>query len=154
MSDFLCLLPNKKTRTRRSGTVATVPVSGPVPFLRHPENRNEIPQNFALKQSARGKKKKFTSLYLVQLGPFLNIIIAPKRSQKFGVMKFENSERETCGGFFGGNISCQFLLRKIGLKFVTETSPHSSHRSSREAKEICHLVLTRSLRNDNKISRQ
>ena len=41
----------------------------------------------------------------------------------------------------GGNISCPLFPAKIGLialKIVTETSPHSSHRSSQEAKEgIC-----------------
>ena len=29
-----------------------------------------------------------------------------------------------------------FFPGKIGLKFVTETSPHSSHRSSQEAKKF------------------
>ena len=50
-------------------------------------------------------------------------------------MKFEISEREVCGGSFGGKIFVSIFTRKIVSIFATETSPHSSHRSSQEAKK-------------------
>ena len=56
--------------------------------------------------------------------------LVQKRSQKFKVMKLENFERDMRGGLFGGKISDPFFSGNIGLKFVTETSPHSSHNSS------------------------
>ena len=78
----------------------------------------------------------FVGCFFRRVGAFL----AQKRSQKFKVMKFENFESEICGGFFGGKISCLFPPPpppgNIGLKFVTETSRHSSHRSSQEAKKF------------------
>ena len=60
-----------------------------------------------------------------------------KRSQKFKVMRIEHFERELCSGFLVvAKLPDNFSLGKIGLKFVTETSAHSSHRSSQEAKKL------------------
>ena len=47
-------------------------------------------------------------------------------------MIFESLVREICGGFLVASFLVGFPPGKIGLKFVTETSPHSSHRSSQE----------------------
>ena len=54
-----------------------------------------------------------------------------------------------CGGCFGGKISCQLFPKKIGLTFVTETSPHSSHRSSQEARKF---VTSCSLRGQSHVT--
>ena len=38
--------------------------------------------------------------------------------------------------FWGAKFLVNFSQGKIGFKFVTETSPHSSHRSSQEANNL------------------
>ena len=60
----------------------------------------------------------------VQRSPLLSRepLLAQKRSQKFKVMKFENSEREVGGRFLGGKTSCQFRGKRtsaIAMKTVS-----------------------------------
>ena len=75
-----------------------------------------------------------TATCLVQCTPTkIQGKIAQKCSQKFKVMKFENLEREYVVDFLVTKYLVDFS-RKTGMKFVTETSPHSSDRSSQEAK--------------------
>ena len=76
--------------------------------------------------------------HLITLKEFL----ARRRSQKFLVMEFGIFGSEPCGDFFGVENYPVNFPRKIGLKFVTKTSPYSSHWGSQWAKEICHLLLT------------
>ena len=68
-----------------------------------------------------------------------------KRSQKCMVMKFEVSEGEVCGGFFGGNIILSIFPKKNSLQFCHQYSPILTTFFTLKltiTKDICHLVLT------------
>ena len=53
------------------------------------------------------------------------------------MMKLEVFEDEICGGFCCGNIFLLlFFARKIVLRFVTKSSPHSSRGGSQQAKNL------------------